>query len=90
MKRRSRRRSVRVLLLLAVALAVAVIFLPLRREQPELQPVAAHKPEAPPDLEKLRERFTAGVDALQRGDGVAAVRILSSVDFGSRAVEQYR
>jgi soluble lytic murein transglycosylase-like protein len=48
------------------------------------------KPLAPPDLEKLREPFISGMEALQRGDGNAAVGHFSSFNFGSRAVEQYR
>jgi soluble lytic murein transglycosylase len=47
-------------------------------------------PEAPPDLEKLRGAYSAGVQALQRDDGVEAVRQLSSFTFGKRAVEEYR
>ena len=47
-------------------------------------------PEAPPDLEKLRDRFVAGLDALQRDDGATAVRELSAFNFGGRAVEEYR
>ena len=50
----------------------------------------ASTPEAPPDLEKLRPRFTAGLDALQRDDGPTAVREFGAFTFGSRAVEQYR
>src|SRR5439155_1817 len=52
--------------------------------------IVAPKPEAPPDLEKLRSAFTSGVDALRRGDGAAAVKHLGSFTFGSRAVEEYR
>jgi soluble lytic murein transglycosylase-like protein len=48
------------------------------------------EPQAPADLEKLREPYTAGVQALQRDDGEEAVRQLSSFTFGSRAVEEYR
>ncbi|HUP49142.1 MAG TPA: lytic transglycosylase domain-containing protein [Thermoanaerobaculia bacterium] len=48
------------------------------------------EPAAPPDLEKLRTAFRAGVDALHRNDAAEAVRQLSSFDFGSRAVEEYR
>ena len=48
------------------------------------------KPEAPPDLEKLRPAFTVGLDALRRGDGPTAVRQFSSFKFGRRAVEEYR
>ena len=46
--------------------------------------------QAPPDLQKLREPYTAGVTALQRDDGDEAVRQLSSFTFGPRAVEEYR
>ncbi|MFL6248629.1 MAG: transglycosylase SLT domain-containing protein [Thermoanaerobaculia bacterium] len=52
--------------------------------------VPAAKPQAPPDLQKLRAAYTAGVQALQRDDGAEAVRQLSSFDFGPRAVEEYR
>ena len=48
------------------------------------------KPEAPPDLQKLRDVFASGVEALQRDDGADAVRHLSSFHFGSRGVEEYR
>jgi soluble lytic murein transglycosylase-like protein len=51
---------------------------------------ASLKPEAPPDLQKLRSVYTAGVQALQRDDGEEAVRQLSSFTFGPRAVEEYR
>jgi soluble lytic murein transglycosylase-like protein len=47
-------------------------------------------PQAPPDLQKLRPAYTAGVQALQNDDGQEAVRQLSSFTFGSRAVEEYR
>lgn len=50
----------------------------------------ASEPEAPPDLEKLRPQFAAGLEALQRDDGAAAAREFGSFTFGSRAVEEYR
>jgi soluble lytic murein transglycosylase-like protein len=46
--------------------------------------------EAPPDLQKLRDPFAAGLAALQRNDGAAAVRHFASFSFGPRAVEEYR
>jgi len=46
--------------------------------------------EAPPDLQKLRGTFAAGVEALQRNDGAEAVRHFSSFTFGRRVVEEYR
>lgn len=52
--------------------------------------IPAAKPQAPPDLQKLREAYTAGVQALQRDDGAEAVKQFSSFDFGPRAVEEYR
>ncbi|HWS72607.1 MAG TPA: lytic transglycosylase domain-containing protein, partial [Thermoanaerobaculia bacterium] len=59
----------------------------LREEKHEEAP---RKTEAPPDLEKLRNTFTAGVEAIRKNDGAAAVQQFSSFSFGSRHVEQYR
>lgn len=74
---------------LPLAIALIILF--------ALQPTAAReerlvapKPEAPPDLEKLRPTFTAGLDALRRGDGHTAVKHFGAFTFGNRAVEQYR
>jgi soluble lytic murein transglycosylase len=47
-------------------------------------------PEAPPDLQKLRETYAAGMAALARGDGADAAKHLSSFTFGPRVVEEYR
>jgi soluble lytic murein transglycosylase-like protein len=52
--------------------------------------VVPAKPEAPPDLEKLRPAFTAGLDAIHRRDGAEAVKQLSALHFGKRAVDEYR
>ncbi|HEV7488977.1 MAG TPA: lytic transglycosylase domain-containing protein [Thermoanaerobaculia bacterium] len=52
--------------------------------------VVPSKPEAPPDLEKLRPAFTAGLDAIHRRDGAEAVKELSSFHFGNRVVDEYR
>src|SRR3954463_12594288 len=52
--------------------------------------VVPAKPEAPPDLEKLRPAFTAGIDGVHRRDGAEAVKHLSSFHFGKRAVDEYR
>src|ERR1700737_4013907 len=77
------------IVLVLAALAVAGFYaLGLRVREHEAELPA--KTEAPPDLAKLRDRFVAGLDALQHDDGPAAVRHFSSFDFGSRAVEQYR
>src|SRR3954453_13637620 len=52
--------------------------------------VVPAKPEAPPDLEKLRPAFTAGVDAIHRRDGAEAAKQLAAFHFGKRAVDEYR
>jgi soluble lytic murein transglycosylase-like protein len=51
---------------------------------------APQKPQAPPDLQKLREVFASGMQALQKNEGAEAVKHLSSFTFGSRRVEEYR
>jgi soluble lytic murein transglycosylase-like protein len=54
------------------------------------EPDALPKAEAPPDLQKLRDVYAAGVAALGRNDGADAVTHFSSFTFGPRAVEEYR
>src|SRR5256885_11366032 len=80
--------------------AVAVVLAPLlilvgvlrigRARAHREEYVVPAKPEAPPDLEKLRPAFTAGLEAIRRHDGAAAVKQLSSFHFGKRAVDEYR
>jgi soluble lytic murein transglycosylase-like protein len=48
------------------------------------------KPQAPPDLQKLRDTFASGMQALAHDDGAEAVKQFGSFDFGSRQVEEYR
>ncbi|HEX7150533.1 MAG TPA: transglycosylase SLT domain-containing protein [Thermoanaerobaculia bacterium] len=48
------------------------------------------EPEAPPDLQKFRDQFMAGVKAVDEKNGAEAVKQLSGFHFGSRAVEEYR
>jgi soluble lytic murein transglycosylase-like protein len=50
----------------------------------------AHKPEAPPDLEKLRDQFQAGLKAIHDKDGATAANTLASFSFRGRFVEEYR
>lgn len=82
--------------LIILVIAVVVIgggvatFFFLRGRTAEQRAAAPQKPEAPPDLEKLRAAYTAGLDAIHRGDGDEAVKQLSSFTFGRRAVEEYR
>jgi soluble lytic murein transglycosylase-like protein len=50
----------------------------------------AAKPQAPPDLEKLRANYVAAVEALDHNNSAEAVKRLTSFDFGGRIVEEYR
>src|SRR2546428_2566899 len=72
----------------AMPTAVVVTIVLLVPQRP--REIVAPKPEAPPDLEKLRSAFTSGGDALRRGDGAGWDKNLGSFTFGSRAVEEYR
>ncbi len=75
-------------LLLLGAIAGGVWF--FRREQVRREVVIAPKPEAPPDLEKLRGQYAAALEAMRRGDGPGAVHQFSAFSFRKRAVEEYR
>jgi soluble lytic murein transglycosylase-like protein len=80
-------------LLLLVAAAIAVtIHLAIRNRPKEHggTTLVRQKPEAPPDLEKLRAAFTAGIDALNHKKGAEAAKQLGSFTFGGRDVEEYR
>jgi soluble lytic murein transglycosylase-like protein len=73
-----------------VPVVAVVTFLVVRPRPKNREFVVPAKPEAPPDLEKLRPVFGAGLEAFRRGDGGDAVTQLSSFHFGRRAVEEYR
>ena len=77
------------LIALAIAAGIGVFFY-LRQTQTHREIVAPPKPEAPPDLEKLRGAYDSGLDAIHRGDGHDAVKQFSSFTFGRRAVDEYR
>ncbi len=89
-----RRRWMAVAVVILLLLGGSVAFLVMRRGKTAVathgHPDLAPKAEAPPDLQKLREPFAAGIAALERKDGPDAVRHFSSFDFGPRAVEEYR
>ncbi|MEA2328510.1 MAG: soluble lytic murein transglycosylase, partial [Thermoanaerobaculia bacterium] len=88
---RVRRRWVVVVAAVLVPLLGIVAVLRFARARARrVEYVAPSKPEAPPDLEKLRPAFTAGLDAIHRRDGAEAVKQLSSFHFGKRAVDEYR
>ncbi len=71
------------------AVAIGIVYLARNAEHPPERFVRT-APEAPPDLAKLRDVFSSGVDALQNNDAGTAVRRFSSFTFGPRAVEEYR
>jgi soluble lytic murein transglycosylase-like protein len=88
---RVRRRWVITIAAVLVPVLVVIAVLRLRESAGGRQDrVSAAKPEAPPDLEKLRPAFNAGLEALHRGDGAEAVDSFSSFTFGKRSVEEYR
>ena len=88
---RVRRGWVLAVIAVLVPLVVAVVVLRLHgTSEQQVEHVVPAKPEAPPDLEKLRPAFTAGLDAIHRRDGAEAVKQLSSFHFGKRAVDEYR
>ncbi len=91
-RRRRRRLLVFIALVLVVGLSVATIYHFRQAAAPDERAIAGlpPKPEAPPDLEKLRDVFVSGVAAVQHNRGRDAVRHLSSFTFGPRAVEEYR
>jgi soluble lytic murein transglycosylase len=79
--------------LIAVVLAGGIVAVTMFRRSLNRghdEPDVSIKAEAPPDLEKLRDTYAAGVAALQRNDGVDAVKHFSSFTFGTRAIEEYR
>lgn len=61
-----------------------------QRRQHHRDAIVRRVPEAPPDLEKLRGTFAAGLDALVHKDGAVAAARFASFTFGRRAVEEYR
>ena len=82
-----------VIVLLASVAGTALFFFTDGSDAPAEEETAAEvsaKEEAPPDLQKLRDGYLAGVEALQEKNAEEAVRRLSSFHFGPRAVEEYR
>ena len=72
--RASRRRWLVISVVTIIVIGIAA-FLGLRyfqREQRRAELHAPPKPEAPPDLAKLRDQFTAALDAIRRNDAAAA------------------
>src|SRR5437867_46282 len=68
------------------AIVAVTIYFTIGRIETRYEMVGPPKPEAPPDLAKLRPAFSAGLQALQQKDGPAAVRHFSSFKCGQRDV----
>lgn len=81
-----------VALLLVAGLILATVWIRRTRTTSRLHEEAnlPEKPQAPPDLQKLRDAYASGLEALERKDAADAVKHFSSFDFGPRAVEEYR
>lgn len=90
LRRRWLAATVVAVLLLGGAIAYFVIRRGERVTAAHAEPDLPAKAEAPPDLQKFRDVYAAGLAALEREDGPDAVKHLSSFSFGSRAVEEYR
>src|SRR5205807_6559953 len=76
--------------LVVLSLAGLGVWLYLREHAAQHERYVPPKPEAPPDLAKLRPAYTAGLDALRHKDAAAAIQQLGSFTFGGRVVEEYR
>ena len=86
-----KRKRITIPVAIAVILGLAVVgYLGTGGSQTDAADDDTLRPEAPPDLQNLREAYIAGVEAVGRNNGAEAVRHLSSFDFGSRPVEEYR
>ena len=72
-----------------VAIGLTIIGAHLR-PHPKREGSPAHKPEAPPDLQKLRDRYLAGLSAIHDNDGDKAASTLGAFSFHGRVVEEYR
>ena len=92
MRRKHRRLYLAGIALLVVAtVAIAIhLAIPGRTKEHGAATLLRQKPEAPPDLEKLRATFTAGLDALNHKKGTEAAKQLGAFTFGNRAVDEYR
>src|SRR5258708_4739824 len=76
--------------LVVLSLAGLGVWLYRREHAAQREHYLPPKPEAPPDLAKLRPSYTAGREALQHRDAAPAIRQLGSFTFGGRVVEEYR
>src|ERR1700756_3389173 len=77
-----------VVVLVAIGLTIAGARYLHPRRKVDVTP--AHKPEAPPDLLKLRDQYLAGLKAIHDKDGDKAASTLAAFSFRGRVVEEYR
>ena len=89
---RTRRLQTTISIIVSVSLVVAGIYFAVKgiSNASRGEALPPTKPAAPPDLEKLRNVFTNGLEAIDHRDGASAVRQLESISFGNRRVEEYR
>lgn len=84
---------VAVSLIVLAGLGLAIFYYTRNRAgdtETETEAYLPPKEAAPPDLQKLRDVYRAGVEALQKKENDEAIEKLASFDFGPRAVEEYR
>lgn len=89
-KLRRRWLLVTALVVVVAGLVALTQYLLVGRRETHEEAELPSKPQAPPDLQKLRETFASGMQALGRNDGDDAVKHFASFDFGPRRVEEYR
>ncbi|HVT43675.1 MAG TPA: lytic transglycosylase domain-containing protein [Thermoanaerobaculia bacterium] len=85
---RSPRAKVILVAMVVLLVTAALVMLLERTRPPSLEPLDV--PGAPADLVRFRDSFLDGLEAIQEGQGDAAVSLLDSFSFGDRDVEQYR
>src|SRR5689334_19766345 len=85
-----RRRWIVVTVGVLAAIGLTITVVRYLRPSRTREAVTSHKPEAPPDLLKLRDQFLAGLAAIRDKDGAKAASTFAAFSFRGRAVEEYR
>ncbi len=85
-----RRKWIVTTVVVLVGIGLTIIGSLYLRPRRKHEPVSAHKPEAPPDLQKLRDQYLAGLAAIHDNDGAKAASTLAAFSFRGRVVEEYR
>src|SRR5258708_20767254 len=76
--------------LVVLSLAGLGVWLYRREHAAQREHYLPPKPEAPPDLAKLRPSYTAGLEALQHKDAATPIRQLASFTFGAPVFQKHR